>query len=101
MKKQKIISAGHVCLDITPEFNERKQKAIHELFLPGQLISMGKADVSIGGSVSNTGLMNDDVEQCNQQTKEIESSEKEIRKIFKDGQGILRRLSFPPSIKKE
>ena len=43
-------------LDITPEFNERKQKAIHELFLPGQLISMGKADVSIGGSVSNTGL---------------------------------------------
>ena len=42
MKKQKIISAGHVCLDITPEFNERKQKAIHELFLPGQLISMGK-----------------------------------------------------------
>ena len=56
MKKQKIISAGHVCLDITPEFNERKQKAIHELFLPGQLISMGKADVSIGGSVSNTGL---------------------------------------------
>lgn len=23
MKKQKIISAGHVCLDITPEFNER------------------------------------------------------------------------------
>ena len=44
MKKQKIISAGHVCLDITPEFNERKQKAIHELFLPGQLISMGKAD---------------------------------------------------------
>lgn len=32
MKKQKIISAGHVCLDITPEFNERKQKAIHELF---------------------------------------------------------------------
>jgi len=35
-------------------------------------------------------VMNDDVEQCNQQTKEIESSEKEIRKIFKDGQGILR-----------
>ena len=30
-------------------------------------------------------VMNDDVEQCNQQTKEIESSEKEIRKIFKDG----------------
>ena len=29
-------------------------------------------------------VMNDDVEQCNQQTKEIESSEKEIRKIVVD-----------------
>ena len=34
-------------------------------------------------------VMNDDVEQCNQQTKEIESYETEIRKNRKDSQGIV------------
>ncbi len=52
----KIISAGHICLDITPAFLENEARTIGELLLPGRLLQMGKADVHTGGSVANTGL---------------------------------------------
>ena len=55
--KKKIISAGHICLDITPVFSgDRTYSRISELLEPGKLIHMGAADVHTGGSVANTGL---------------------------------------------
>lgn len=57
----KIVSAGHICLDITPVFMENggagnDAEGIGELLVPGRLLQMGPADVHIGGSVANTGL---------------------------------------------
>lgn len=54
--RTKIISAGHICLDITPAFPASAHRSTGDLFLPGQLISVGRAAVHLGGSVSNTGI---------------------------------------------
>ena len=56
MSRKKAISAGHICLDITPAFKSKEEKDIQEIFEPGQLIAMEQAKVSLGGSVSNTGV---------------------------------------------
>ena len=56
MGKRKAIAAGHICLDITPAFKSKEEKSIKDLFRPGQLIAMDAAKVSLGGSVSNTGI---------------------------------------------
>lgn len=53
---KKVIAAGHVCLDITPMFPERRVNSLSEVLAPGKLIQMGDADVHTGGSVANTGL---------------------------------------------
>jgi len=54
---KKVISAGHICLDITPVFPAGKQyDQLSSLLIPGKLIQMGAADVHTGGSVANTGL---------------------------------------------
>ena len=54
---QKIISAGHICLDITPVFPAAvRGKEIQDLLRPGKLLRMEPADVHTGGSVANTGL---------------------------------------------
>lgn len=55
-KKAKIISAGHICIDITPAFPEQKVNRVEDILMPGRLIQMGSVDVHIGGSVANTGL---------------------------------------------
>lgn len=56
-KKKSVISAGHICLDITPAiFQGKKYSNISEFLVPGSLIPVGKPDVHIGGSVGNTGL---------------------------------------------
>ena len=53
----KIISAGHICLDITPVFPDAvKGQSIEALLQPGKLLHMEAADVHTGGSVANTGL---------------------------------------------
>ena len=53
----KIISAGHICLDITPVFPAAVEgQPIHELLQPGKLLAMEAADIHTGGSVANTGL---------------------------------------------
>lgn len=54
--KKKVISAGHVCLDITPIFFNSRVQKVRDLLKPGKLIDMDKANVHTGGSVSNTGL---------------------------------------------
>ena len=52
-----IISAGHICLDITPVFPANAQRqALGDILCPGRLIHMEGADVHTGGSVANTGL---------------------------------------------
>lgn len=56
MSKKKAIAAGHICLDITPAFMSKEEKELKDLFTPGQLVAMDQAKVSIGGSVSNTGV---------------------------------------------
>ena len=54
---KKIISAGHICLDITPVFPAgEKYDSLSALLVPGKLIQMEAADVHTGGSVANTGL---------------------------------------------
>ncbi len=54
---KKVISAGHICLDITPVFPAGKQyDRLSSLLIPGKLIQMEAADVHTGGSVANTGL---------------------------------------------
>lgn len=54
---KKIISAGHICIDITPVFLTKKSFSnIGNLLEPGKLIHMKEADVHTGGSVANTGL---------------------------------------------
>ena len=54
---KKIISAGHICIDITPVFpSDRNYGRIDDLLIPGKLINMEAADVHTGGSVANAGL---------------------------------------------
>lgn len=55
-KKVKIVAAGHICLDITPKFQNQKTDTVSCLLKPGGLLNVGAADIHIGGSVANTGL---------------------------------------------
>ena len=50
----KIVVAGHLCLDIIPEFREGTSD-LGALLVPGSLTEVGKAVVATGGAVSNTG----------------------------------------------
>ena len=54
--KNKIIAAGHICIDITPMFKGEKCNNVTDLLVPGKLINVGAADIHTGGSVANTGL---------------------------------------------
>lgn len=57
MNMGKIISAGHICLDITPVFpSGRRYDQIADLLVPGKLLRTEAAGVHTGGSVANTGL---------------------------------------------
>ena len=51
MKHFDAIVAGHICLDIIPEISRGGFA-----FAPGQLLEVGRAILSTGGPVSNTGL---------------------------------------------
>src|SRR3974377_542684 len=51
VKRFDAIVAGHICLDIIPEISHGGFA-----FAPGQLLEVGKAILSTGGPVSNTGL---------------------------------------------
>lgn len=53
---KKIVSAGLLCLDITPVFQKGASKEIQKLFVPGKLIEVDQADIHTGGSVANSGL---------------------------------------------
>ena len=53
---KKVVSAGHICIDITPAIGGNRVSEIGQMLLPGKLINVGTADVHTGGSVANTGL---------------------------------------------
>ncbi|CAH1191635.1 Ribokinase [Paenibacillus allorhizoplanae] len=58
MSKQsqaEVIVAGHICLDIIPTIRGQ-QIGLEALFVPGKLVDVGKAVISTGGAVSNTGI---------------------------------------------
>lgn len=50
------VVAGHVCLDVIPDFQDTGVRDMSRLMVPGSLVSVGAAAVSTGGPVSNTGL---------------------------------------------
>lgn len=56
MKKDKVIAAGHICIDIAPVFGEGKGSDIAKILSPGKLVEVGAADIHTGGAVANTGL---------------------------------------------
>ena len=52
-----IISAGHICLDITPVFPKTVMgQNLQDILQPGKLLHVSEADIHTGGSVANTGL---------------------------------------------
>lgn len=50
------VVAGHLCLDITPQFAADERRPLGELLRPGRLINIDAATIATGGAVSNTGL---------------------------------------------
>ncbi len=56
-ENNRVVVAGHICLDITPVFaGSHKGAGIEDILAPGKLVQMKEADVHTGGVVSNTGL---------------------------------------------
>ncbi|AJG98215.1 sugar kinase [Clostridium beijerinckii] len=55
-KSKKVVVAGHICLDITPNFSSDKVGKLQEVLMPGKLINVEQADIHTGGAVANTGL---------------------------------------------
>lgn len=53
---KKIMVAGHISLDLTPEFNNPPSQAFSDLLRQGKLVNVGAARMTLGGAVSNTGL---------------------------------------------
>ena len=53
---KKVIVAGHICLDITPEIKGQATGKIQDFLFPGKLVNVGAADIHTGGVVANTGL---------------------------------------------
>ena len=54
---RKVISAGHICLDITPVFpGGHTYSEAGELLAPGKLIQLAGTTTYTGGSVGNSGL---------------------------------------------
>lgn len=51
-----VIVCGHICLDIIPDVSGMDGASPEAFFVPGKLVDVGRAAVSTGGAVSNTGL---------------------------------------------
>jgi len=51
-----IVAAGHICLDLIPEFASGLGTELGEILSPGSLVNVGPVLTSTGGSVANTGL---------------------------------------------
>ncbi len=53
---KKAVVAGHICLDVIPDLSEMNLSKPGDFYIPGSLRTAGKAKLSTGGPVSNTGL---------------------------------------------
>lgn len=53
---QRVMVAGHICLDITPVFPDKASDDLAQILAPGKLVHVGQPDIHLGGSVANTGL---------------------------------------------
>lgn len=53
---EKVMVAGHICLDIAPRFPQTLKGQFTEILTPGKIISVDDAILCTGGAVSNTGL---------------------------------------------
>lgn len=53
-KSVKVIVAGHVCLDIWPDFTQ--YSLADEVLVPGRPTMVGSARLAVGGAVANVGL---------------------------------------------
>jgi sugar/nucleoside kinase (ribokinase family) len=51
-----VVVAGHICLDMFPEFINTKKTSLEDLFIPGKLVNIGGMRICTGGTVSNTGI---------------------------------------------
>ena len=52
-----LVSAGHICLDITPQFPQAgAARSLDRLLRPGSLVVVGGASISTGGAAANVGL---------------------------------------------
>jgi len=57
LSTKKVMVAGHVCLDITPQFLlDKTVQGLTSILSPGKLLNVGTADIHTGGAVANTGL---------------------------------------------
>lgn len=55
-KTIEITVAGHICLDIAPDFSASKHENLSDILTPGKLINVGDAIMTLGGVVPNTGM---------------------------------------------
>ncbi|MBN1438939.1 MAG: carbohydrate kinase family protein [Anaerolineales bacterium] len=55
-KPLRAVVAGHICLDILPDFEHLTNHDLPSLLKPGKLVQIGSAQFCSGGPVSNTGL---------------------------------------------
>jgi len=53
---EKVMIAGHFCLDLSPRFSVGSKSQISQMFSPGKLTNVEELVLSTGGAVSNTGL---------------------------------------------
>lgn len=54
--RKKVISAGHICIDITPVFPDSIKGKASDILSPGKLINVEAADVHTGGQCLTRGL---------------------------------------------
>jgi sugar/nucleoside kinase (ribokinase family) len=56
MREFDVMIAGHLCLDVIPQFPDTGVRDIASIMRPGKLVNVNSAKISTGGPVSNTGL---------------------------------------------
>lgn len=55
-KTYDVMAAGHVCIDVIPQFPDTGAEHLGEILRPGKLVHMGPVKMNTGGPVSNTGI---------------------------------------------
>lgn len=55
-KTYDVMAAGHVCIDVIPQFPDTGAERLGDILRPGKLVHMGPVNMNTGGPVSNTGI---------------------------------------------